>query len=203
MRIRIPIVAGVVVVVVVVVAVAAMAGAPDLKPGASTDIELPAGKAMPKGDAQSADDKQPTGRVAKQPIKPVCRNCGGSCGLEPVCVCEPGTKKKPTTTYSMKCEPVCVPAPCLLHGGQANHHAPSCTDTPCDGGCTDAVIRTKKTLLKTVTEEEVDVITRKVEYVCRHCSGNDTASSCASCTHTRPIPAERRPRWSLPWFSTP
>lgn len=201
MRVRISIAAAVA--LGVAVTAAAGTGSAELRPGSPANTKPPAGKAMPKGDAQSADDKQPTGRVAKRPVKPVCRNCGGSCGLEPVCVCEPGTKKKPTTTYSMKCELVCVPAPCLLHGGSAHHHTPSCTDTPCDGGCADAVVRTKKTLLNTVTEEEVDILTRKVEYVCRHCSGNDTASSCASCTHTRPIPVERRPWWSLPWFSTP
>jgi hypothetical protein len=125
--------------------------------------------------------------------KPVCRVCGGTCGLEPICVCEPGTKKKPKTSYSMRCEPVCVPAPSPWHGGGGLRHAPSCTGGPCDGGCGGATVRTKKSLLKTIKEEEVDVVTRKIEHVCRHCSGRETASSCTSCTDPG------RPRSWLPW----
>jgi hypothetical protein len=133
---------------------------------------------------------------AKKEAKPACRLCGGHCGLTPVCVCEPGTKKKPKTTYSMKCEPVCVPTPRLLPGGHGQ--APSCTGQPCDGGCAAATIRTKKSLQKTITDEEVDVLNRKVEYICHHCSGTEPPSGCVSCTGLG-SPMPRRPWWPWGW----
>jgi hypothetical protein len=149
--------------------------------------------------AAAAADATPT--APKPAPKPACRACGGSCGLQPICVCEPGTKKKSTTTYSMKCEPVCVPAPCLLHGGNPHRRPLSCTDSGCDGACAGAMIRTKKSLVKTVREEEVDIVTRKIEYLCRHCSGSGQATSCRSCS--APAAATPRPPWWWPWPSAP
>ena len=134
--------------------------------------------------------------------KPVCRVCGGGCHLTPVCVCEPATKKKTKTTYSMKSEPVCVPEPCLSHHGRHGkgaRQAGSCTGTACDGSCGAASVRTKKTLLKTMKEEEeVDVIERKVEYLCRHCAGIDAAPTACSCAGHGPAAAPR-PWWKSLW----
>jgi len=135
-------------------------------------------------------------KTDKADAKPACRVCGGTCGLEPICVCEPGTKKKPKTTYSMRCEPVCVPTPCPWHGGEGGRHALSCAGGPCSGGCGGATVRTKKSLLKTIKEEEVDMVTRKIEHVCRHCSGRETASSCTSCTD----PGPTRSWWPWAWL---
>lgn len=145
-------------------------------------------------EAKRPGDKKPAAK------KPACRICGGGCHLTPVCVCGPATKKKITTSYSMKCEPVCVPEPCLSHHGhhgKSPRHAGSCTGTACDGSCGAASVRTKKTLLKTMTEEQVDVIERKVEYLCRHCAAFD-APTCSSCTGHGPASASR-PWWKSLW----
>jgi hypothetical protein len=155
-----------------------------------------------KSSAQPAADKADATPSAPKPApKPACRACGGTCGLQPICVCEPGTRKKSTTTYSMKCEPVCVPAPCLLPGWNPLRRPLSCTDSGCDGACAGATIRTKKSLLKTVREEEVDIVTRKIEYLCRHCSGSGPAANCRSCA--APAAATPRPPWWWPWPSFP
>lgn len=159
----------------------------------------PAQKAPPtqKGSA----DKKPADKKPAEK-KPACRVCGGGCHLTPVCVCEPATKKKTKTTYSMKCEPVCVPEPCLSHHGHhgnSTRHAGSCTGTACDGSCGAASVRTKKILLKTMKEEEVDVIERKVEYLCRHCADHDAAPTCSSCAGHGPASASR-PWWKSLWL---
>lgn len=162
----------------------------------------PAAPAPPQPPAQKepANTKPADKKPAEK--KPACRVCGGGCHLTPVCVCEPATKKQTTTTYSMKCEPVCVPEPCLSHHG---HHGPgprhggSCTGTACVGSCGAASVRTKKTLLKTIKEEDVDVIERKVEYLCRHCARLDAAPTCCSCAGHGPAPTPR-PWWKSFWL---
>ena len=72
------------------------------------------------------------------------------------------------------------------------------TGTACDGSCGAASVRTKKTLLKTMKEEEVDVIERKVEYLCRHCAGIDAAPTACSCAGHGPAAAPR-PWWKSLW----
>ena len=141
-------------------------------PAAPAAQQPPAGKEPAR--KEPADQKP-----AEQ--QPACRVCGGTCQLTPVCVCEPATKKKSKTTYSMKCAPVCVPEPCLSHHGPGRRHAASCTGSGCDGSCGAATVRTKKLLLKTITEEEVDIIEHKVDYLCRHCAGIDAAPTSCSC----------------------
>jgi hypothetical protein len=59
-------------------------------------------------------------------------------------------------------------------------------------------VRTKKTLLKTMKEEEVDIVQRKVEYLCRHCAGGDAAATCCSCAGFGPA-AGQRPWWHSLW----
>lgn len=138
--------------------------------------------------------------AADPPAKPqpVCRVCGGTCHLAPVCVCAPATKKKMKTTYSMKCEPVCVPEPCLSHHGTGKRHATSCTGTSCDGSCGAASVRTRKLLQKTMIEEEVDVIERKVEYLCIHCADHRGGPTCSACAIVGPA-AATEPWWKSLW----
>lgn len=98
----------------------ALAGVRAAAPAAAP-ATAPAEK-TPPADKKPADNKQAANKqAAKKPAdkKPACRVCGGTCHLTPLCVCEPATKKKTKTSYSMKCEPVCVPEPCLSHHG---HH---------------------------------------------------------------------------------
>ena len=167
---------------------------------ATAPATAPAEK-TPPADKKPADNKQAANKLAaKKPAdkKPACRVCGGTCHLTPLCVCEPATKKKTKTSYSMKCEPVCVPEPCLSHHGLGKRHAASCTGGTCDGSCGPATVRTKKTLLKTMKEEEVDIVQRKVEYLCRHCAGVDAAATCCSCAGFGPASGQR-PWWHSLW----
>jgi len=163
-------------------------------PAAPAAQQPPAGKepAGKEGARKEPADQKP----AEQ--QPACRVCGGTCQLTPVCVCEPATKKKKKTTYSMKCAPVCVPEPCLSHHGPGRRHAASCTGSGCDGSCGAATVRTKKLLLKTITEEEVDIIEHKVDYLCRHCAGIDAAPTSCSCAG-RGRALAPRPWWQCLW----
>jgi hypothetical protein len=60
-------------------------------------------KAKGKDDKGKDDKEKP-----KEDEKPACMHCGATCGLEPICVCEPGTKKQPKVEFDVKCEPICV-----------------------------------------------------------------------------------------------
>lgn len=98
---------------------------------------------------------------------PACIQCGATCNLIPFCRCEPATRKKPKTIYESKCELVCEPAVGLF-----GHHQPKtggCTD--CSKACGPSRICKKKTLIKTVKEEDVCHVERKVGYLCRCCAG--------------------------------
>ena len=155
------------------------------------------------GDGTRAKADQPTtagtgakgaagDSVAGKP--PACRHCGATCGLEPVCVCRPGTKKKPVTEYATTCEPFCVPGcsgpPWFRHGGGCAGCADEC------GRCPGSV-RSRKKLSKDTRDEEVPVVTRTVEYVCCDCRPRSTAGCC----DVRPEPrAENRAPWWAAWL---
>ena len=117
---------------------------------------------------------------------PACLQCGATCNLIPFCRCEPATRKKPKTIYESKCELVCEPAVGLL-----GHHQPK-TDgcTSCGAACGPSRICKKKTLIKTVKEEDVCHVERKVGYLCRCCAGE-----CGGCDNDAcgAKPAGRRP----------
>lgn len=98
---------------------------------------------------------------------PACIQCGATCNLIPFCRCEPITRKKPRTIYESKCELVCEPAVGLF--GPPPPKPNGCTD--CGKTCSPARICKKKTLLKTVHEEDVCHTARKVGYLCRCCAG--------------------------------
>ncbi len=120
---------------------------------------------------------------------PACLRCGTTCDLEPICVCEPGTTKKPRVEYDVECEPFCV-AGCSsspwLFGRHRAAGCTSCVEEPCN--CSGSV-RTKKLLRKAVVEEEACVVARSVAYLCGRCSGRDAAGCCDA---VRP---ECRPSW--------
>jgi hypothetical protein len=79
-------------------------------------------------------------------------------GLIPVCYRVPTTRKKLHVEYQIKCEPVCVPG-C----GRLAHCRDECS-------CGDVHIRQKKTLLKKVTETDVQSYEYKIKWVCRACA---------------------------------
>ena len=118
--------------------------------------------------------------AAEKPKAPACRSCGSTCGLEPICVCEPGTKKKPKVEFGTECEPVCIPGCGSRPWPWGDRHpgggCTSCCDEPCR--CPGRV-RSCKRLTKTTVDEEVPVIERRVEYVCAACASGGRPSCCA------------------------
>ena len=108
---------------------------------------------------------------------PKCMHCGAKCGLEAVCVCECGTKKKPKTEYEAKCDPICVPRCSGLPWPFSRcRHGGGCTD--CQSDACRAWVRHRKTLVKETKDEEVSVIERKVKYVCCRCTATGKTGCC-------------------------
>ena len=136
-------------------------------------------QAKEKGkDKEKEKDKGKDKDKSKEKDKPpACMHCGATCGLEAVCVCECGTKKKPKTEYEAKCDPICVPR-CGSLPWPLNRcrHGGGCTECPSDA-CR-AWVRQRKTLSKETKDEEVSVIERKVKYVCCRCAGAGRAGCC-------------------------
>jgi hypothetical protein len=123
----------------------------------------------------AADTKKKKEKTKEE--SPKCMHCGARCGLEAVCVCECGTKKKPKTEYEATCDPICVPrcsglpwpfSRCRSGGG--------CTD--CQSDACRAWVRHRKRLVKETMDEEVSVIERKVKYVCCQCSATGKTGCC-------------------------
>lgn len=120
------------------------------------------------------------GGAAEKPAAdpPACMHCGATCGLEPICVCEPGTRKRPRTTFETTCDPICVPG-C---GSRLwpRRGAPGCAGCTSCTGCTDrgpgpctcpGRVKQRKKLKKETTDEEVPAVVHKVAYVCAGCAG--------------------------------
>ena len=132
--------------------------------------------------------------------RPACISCGSTCQLLPFCRCEPATRKKPRTIYESKCELVCEPGVGLF----GHHHSQrrgGCTD--CGPGCGPSRICMKKTLIKTVKEDEVCRIKREVGYICRCCAGACGGCEAPGCeakpSRSRPALLDWRP---FGWLET-
>lgn len=147
------------------------------------------------GAADKGKEKDPqaaTKDKKKEAEKPACMRCGATCGLAPVCVCEPGTKKRPKTEFEATCEPLCVPGcgrmPWFLDACRDRTTCTSCCDEPC--ACPSRVRFCKK-LQKETVDEAKPTIVRKVKYLCRCCAGSCTAGCCGG---------ERRRPWPPAWW---
>jgi hypothetical protein len=129
---------------------------------------------------------------------PRCMHCGTTCGLAPVCVCEPGTKKRATIEFDVTCEPICVPGcgstPRFLDGHGARANCTSCSEASC--ACRGRV-RSCKRIRANAVDEDVPTVVRKVGYVCHCCSGSCAADCCGGGQRHRWLPA-----WwtSLTWW---
>lgn len=169
-------------VAILLAAVVVSSGA-DMKDGKQSDEKKPAAKA--KKDEEKKDDT------------PACMHCGATCGLAPVCVCEPGTKKKPQVEFDVTCEPICIPAcshECWPFGGHASRATcTACCEAPCE--CASRVRYCKK-IKKETTDEEVPIVVRKVKHVCDCCAGRCAAGCCDT------KPRHRPPAWwtNLTWW---
>jgi hypothetical protein len=144
------------------------------------------GKEKTADKDKTADKKD----ASKKDEKPACMHCGATCGLVPVCVCEPGTKKKPKVEFDVTCEPICV-AGCGSKPwpfGRCHDRAgcTSCCAEPCR--CPGWVRNCKK-LKKETTDEDVPTIKRKVAYVCDCCAGRCKSGCCGGGR------ARRSPNW--------
>jgi hypothetical protein len=117
-------------------------------------------------------------------------HCGATCGLEPICICTPGKKKKPVTEFETTCEPICV-AGCS--GPPWARRATGCTECPPDACCCPGWVRNRKTLVKETRDEEVATVERSVGYVCVRCTGRGGAGCCG------PEPVTRASRWPGWW----
>lgn len=121
---------------------------------------------------------------------PACMHCGATCGLVPICVCEPGTKKKPNVEFDVTCEPICVAGcgstPWPFGRGHDRVGCTSCCAEPCQ--CRGWVRNCKK-LKSETTDEEVPTIKRKVAYVCGCCARGPTVGCCGGGR------VERAPSW--------
>ena len=159
------------------------------------------GKADAERDAKAKTTKDPKKETAGDE-KPACMRCGATCGLEPVCVCEPGTKKRPRAEFEVECAPICIT-------GCGNPFGPR---TTCTGGCASVAggcttcgpeacecrgrIRVVKKLERKNVDEEVPTVVRKVKYLCDCCAGRCAAGCCG------PAPRHRSASWwgrLLPW----
>lgn len=131
------------------------------------------------------------GTPERQPAKPpapACLRCGGTCDLEPICVCSAGTKKIPTVEYDVDCDSFCV-AGCGSAPWPFGRRKPvacgSCDESP---GDSPGRVRTKKVLRKESTTKDVDVVERRVEYLCGPCSGRTPATCCGGGEPSRSAP---------------
>lgn len=138
-------------------------------------------------DKEKGADKPKDSSKSKEDEKPACMHCGATCGLTPICVCEPGTKKKPKVEFDVKCEPICV-AGCSSKPWPFGrcHERVGCTNC-CEEPCRcPGWVRNCKKLKKETVDEEVPTIKRKVAYVCDTCTGCDpVARGTGSCCDER------------------
>ena len=134
---------------------------------------------LASGLAVAADAIATTGKEKAKPKveSPACMHCGGTCGLEAVCVCECGTKKKSKTEYEATCDPICVPRcsglPWPFSRCRRGDGCTDCQPDPCR-----AWVRHRKTLVKETKDEDVPVTERKVKYICSRCGGCQKTGGC-------------------------
>ena len=133
------------------------------------------GPAKAGGKPPAESKAKAAGKADDSAKRPACMHCGATCGLEAICVCMPGTKKKPVTEYETKCDPICV-ARCS--GPPWARHRTGCTDCPPEQCRCPGWVRDRKTLVKETKDEEVATVERSVAYVCAGCSGTGRAGCC-------------------------
>lgn len=139
------------------------------------------------GAADKKDASKKDADKDKKDTPPACMHCGSTCGLVPICVCEPGTKKNPKVEFDVTCEPICVAGcgskPWPFGRCHDRVGCTTCCEEPC--GCPGWVRNCKKLKTET-TDEEVPTIKRKVAFICDCCAGRCTAGCCGATPRPRP-----------------
>ncbi|NCA10956.1 hypothetical protein EBR56_03970 [bacterium] len=168
-------------------------GAADKETAADKQSEKPAAKAKDKPQDEDTDkntEKDKDKKKNSADEKPACMRCGATCGLTPVCACEPGTKKRPKAEFEATCKPLCVAGcttrPWFLDWG---HDRAPCTSCCAEPGACPSRVRWCKKLERETVDEEVPTVVRKVKYVCRCCSGTCSADCCGATQRCQPLPA--------------
>jgi hypothetical protein len=118
---------------------------------------------MPAERAAAPEPAESEAFLEKLPL-PAPHSAPPRCGLIPVCRRVPVTITKPHTEYRMETELVCEPA-CGLAGCLRKHH-----DGDCES-CDAATVRTKKRLVKKITDQKTQSYEYKICWVCRACAG--------------------------------
>jgi hypothetical protein len=159
-----------------------LAGGADGKPKEPAGSQASEKATAKDGKKEGKDADKQTSNVEK---KPACMHCGATCCLTPVCVCEPGTKKKPKAEFSVTCEPMCV-AGCSSKPRLFGHceQRPGCTNCCAEPCRCPGWVRTCKKLSKETVDEEVPTVKRTVAYICDCCAGRCSAG----CRQTKPHP---------------
>ena len=137
----------------------------------TTADPIDASNPMAPGKAKG-DQEQSAKKTATADTTPACMHCGATCGLAPICVCEPGTKKQPKVEFDVECEPICI-AGCSSRPWPLGNCG---SRVGCTNGCEDRCrcpsrVRSRKQLKKETVDEDVPTIKRKVAYVCDCCAG--------------------------------
>jgi hypothetical protein len=146
------------------------------------------------GTGKDGAKPQAAGNAESPAKRPACMHCGATCGLEAICVCKPGTTKKPVTEYETKCDPICV-AGCS--GPPWARHRTGCTDCPPERCRCPGWVRDRKTLVKETKDEDVCVVERSVAYVCAGCSGTGRAGCCDAARSSG-----HQGRWWSAWWAS-
>ncbi len=160
---------------------------------ATTAAESKSAKEPPAANGPKAAKQDAREKAERE--RPACMHCGATCGLVPVCVCTPGTRKVPKTEYETICDPLCVPC-CSGPPWKCHHGITSCT--ACAAECPDAWVRQRKKLVVEKKDEEKPAIERKVAWVCRGCD----AGTPVGCTGGGDA-SSRRASWWPSWLPHP
>lgn len=105
-----------------------------------------------------------------------CDFCGCQCECESVCRLIVGTKTVPKITYCVECNEICLPGPSKCCGHHVECDVNACTGCPEKHLKHDWIpnpcgkIRTKKSLVKIETPQEVKTYKWVVQHVCPHCA---------------------------------
>lgn len=118
---------------------------------------------MPPEPAAAPEPSEPDPPLQELPL-PVPCPAPPRCGLIPVCRRVPVTITKPHTEYRMETELVCEPA-CGLASCLRTHHRARCES------CTAATVRTRKRLVKKITDQKTLSYEYRICWVCPACAG--------------------------------
>lgn len=127
---------------------------------------------MPAERAAAPEPAESDATLERLPAQALCP-APPRCGLIPVCRRVPVIINKPHTEYRMETELVCEPA-CGLASCLRKHRHAGCMS------CEAATVRTKKRLVKKVTDQKTQSYEYRIRWVCAACAGLGGHCPCAA-----------------------